>query len=145
MNKMLDKAMSKYADWGLVFLRFGIGIIFLVHGIGKLFGVGPVAAGIGGTSGYFAGLGIPAAVFFAWLVALVETFGGLFILLGLFTRYAALAISVEMLVAFFLVHWPKGFSIFNGGYEWPLILLMGSVTLVFSGAGKKLVLEHLIK
>ena len=138
--KMLNK-LSKYSDWSLVLLRIGIGVIFLVHGLGKLLSIGPYAAGIGGTAGYLASLGIPAALFFAWILALVETFGGVFILAGFLTRYAAAAIAIEMIVAIILVHLPKGFSVLNGGYEFPLLILLGAIALVLSGAGNKLVLE----
>jgi putative oxidoreductase len=138
---MLNKIFGEYASWHLLFLRFGVGLIFLIHGLGKLFNVGPAASGISGLAGFFVSLGIPIAIFFAWVVALVEVFGGLFILLGLFTRYSAILLSVDMVVAILLVHLSKGFSIANGGYEFALLLLLGAITLFFSGAGKKWVLE----
>ena len=142
---MFNKFFEKYSEWSFVFLRLGRGIIFFVHGIGKLFSIGPLAVGINGTAGYFISLGIPAALFFAWIIALVETFGGLAILLGIFTRYAAALIAVEVIVAAVLVHLPNGFSVLNGGYEWPLILLMVAITLLFVGGGRKLSLEKLLK
>jgi len=138
---MLNRMFEKYSDWALVFVRLSIGLVFFVHGIGKLFNVGPTAVGISGTATYFANLGIPEALFFAWIVALVETFGGLFIFVGLFTRYAALGIAIDMVVAILLVHLTNGFFVLNGGYEYPLVLLLGSIALLFSGGGKKLVLE----
>ena len=138
---MLNKLLGKYAGWHLLFLRLGIGLIFFVHGLGKLFNVGPAAAGISGVAGFFVSLGIPAAMFFAWVVALVETFGGLFVLLGLFVRCSAIFLAVDIAVAMFLVHLPNGFSILNGGYEFTLLLLLGAISLFFSGAGGKWVLE----
>ena len=140
-EKMLNKIMKKYLDWNLIFLRFGVGLIFLVHGLGKLLNVGPAALGLAKTSGFFATLGIPAAAVMAVVVALVETLGGAFLIVGLFTRFAALGLSINMLVAFLLVHLPKGFSIQKGGYEFVMLLFFGAVTLFFAGAGKKLVLE----
>ena len=49
-----------------------------------------------------------------------------------------------MIVAILLVHLPKGFSIQKGGYEFTLLLLLGSIALFLSGAGKKWVLERKI-
>lgn len=134
---MLDTMVKKYASWSTLFLRLGIGIIFLVHGVGKLLNVGPAALGIAGTANFFTSIGIPAPLFFAGVVALVETVGGAAVLLGLFTRYAALILAVDMLTALLVFHLPKGFSILNGGYEFVLLLLLGCASLLLSGAGKK--------
>ena len=141
----INKFLSNYSDWSVLFIRLGVGIIFLVHGLGKLFNIGPAALGIASTAGYFESLGIPASLFFAWVVALVETIGGLFILLGLFTRASALLVGIDIFVAIILVHIPNGFSVQNGGIEFPLLLFLGAISLVFSGAGKKLALEKAIR
>lgn len=134
---MLDRMIKKYASWSTLFLRLGVGIIFVVHGVGKLFAVGPTALGISGTANFFASLGIPAALFFAWVVALVETLGGAALLLGIFTRYAALLLAVDMLTALLVFHLSKGFSILNGGYEFVLLLLLANLSLLLNGAGQK--------
>lgn len=134
---MLDGMVKKYASWSTIFLRLGVGVIFLVHGVGKLFNIGPTALGITGTTNFFAGLGIPVPLFFALVVALVETFGGAAVLLGILTRYAALLLAIDMLAALLIFHLPKGFSILNGGYEFVLLLLLGCLSLLLSGAGKK--------
>lgn len=137
--------LAKHSDWAVLFVRLAVGVVLLVHGLGKLFAIGPTAVGIAGFSGMLLGLGVPAAVFFAWVVALVETVGGLFILVGFWTRLSALLIAVDMLVAALLVHIPNGFSLANGGYEFVLVLFLASVSLVFSGAGKKWVLERTLR
>lgn len=134
---MLDDMVKRYASWSTLSLRLGVGIIFLVHGVGKLFAIGPTALGISGTANFFAGLGIPAVMFFAWVVALVETLGGVALLLGIFTRYAAALLAVDMLTALLVFHLPKGFSILNGGYEFVLLLLLANLSLFLSGAGQK--------
>ncbi len=137
----LSKIFSKYSDWSLIFLRLAVGIVFFVHGIGKLFNIGPAALGIINTTGFFSSLGIPAAGFFAWVVAIVETFGGLFILIGLLTRLSALLLAIDMLVAITLVHLNNGFNISKGGYEFTLVLLLSCIALIFSGAGKILAVD----
>ncbi len=130
----LNKIFSKYSDWSLIFLRLGIGIVFLVHGVQKLLSVS-------GTAGFFAQLGIPAPLLFTWIVTLVEAVGGLFLIIGFLTRWSALLLSINILVAIFLVHLKNGFFAANGGYEFALVLLLGALALLFSGPGKKLALE----
>lgn len=82
----------------------------------------------------FATVGIPA--FFAYLVAYVELLGGLAVILGVLSRYAAGLISVVMLVALFKVHWPNGYGLQNGGYEYVLALLLMALAIITLGAGK---------
>lgn len=72
----------------------------------------------------------------AFLAGSAEFFGGLFILLGLLTRPAAVALSFTMLVAIFSVHFANGLFMANNGYEFGLALLAASVSLAISGAGK---------
>ncbi len=134
---MFTDVFKKYSDFGPVFLRFSLGIIFLVHGVGKLLNVGPAAGGIAGTAGFFASIGIPAALFFTWVVALVETFGGLFLLIGFWIRLSALLLAIDMLVAFLFVHVSNGFNAAKGGFEFVFILFFGLLALLVRGAGKK--------
>ena len=61
-------------------------------------------------------------------------FGGILVLLGLFTRYAALAILINMLVAIWKVHWNNGLLGANG-YQFPLCLAAMCFTLICYGAG----------
>lgn len=92
---MLD-TLGKYGDWGPVLLRFWLGVAFIVAGVSKfldLSGTGQMFAG------WFGGLGMSLAV----LVAAVELLGGLGLLLGVWTRVAALFLSIVMLVAIITV------------------------------------------
>lgn len=126
---------SRSASYGPLAIRIGIGVVYFVHGIGKLAAVGPAAAGIGGTTGFFASLGIPAPGLFAWVVALVETFGGLAILLGVLTRYAAALVAIDALVATVIYHAPNGFVVTGNGLEFTLVNFFAALALVFLGAG----------
>lgn len=117
---------------GPLLVRLGVGIVMIVHGAGKLFSVGPAAMPITTLTDLIANHGLPAASLFAWLVAIVELGGGLLVLFGLFTRYAALAIAINMLVATVLVHLPKGYL----KSEATLVLFLAALSLVASGAGK---------
>lgn len=137
--RWLNSTFERYDDRALFFLRLGVGIIFLVHGLGKLLAIGPFASGIEGTAAYFESFGIPAALLAAWIAALIETLGGLSVILGLWTRLAALLLSLNMFVAILVVHLPQGFYKSNG--EFPLLLLLASLTLLFAGAGRRWALK----
>ena len=105
-------------------LRIGAGLLFMQHGLQKLLGwfggVGPNGASVQLMSQF-------------GLAGVIETFGGLLIVLGLLTRPVALLMALEMLVAFFQFHFPRGgFPIENGG-EVPLLYML--VWLFFAGNG----------
>ena len=118
------------APWGIALLRVVTGIIFLMHGQQKMF-----EFGIGGVTGMMTGLGVPAPGLMAIIVTLVELVGGIALILGAFTRIAALLVAIDVLVAFFLVHMPNGFFASNGGVELVLMLATAGVTLVLTGPG----------
>jgi putative oxidoreductase len=125
--------MDKSNTWGPLFVRLAVGIVMTIHGAGKLFGIGPAVLPIEQFTGFIANLGLPAASLFAWLVAIVEFGGGILLLLGLLTRYAALAVAIDMFVATVLLHYP------NKGYlasELTIVLCLVALSLVVSGAGK---------
>jgi putative oxidoreductase len=86
-------------------LRIVTGFLFMPHGAQKLFGL---FGGFGGQPG-------AAAPLFSLmgLAGILEFFGGLFVLFGLFTRPVALILSGQMAVAYFMAHLPRGF--------WPLL------------------------
>ena len=94
-------------EWGFLALRAALGVIFLAHGSQKLFGWFG-GYGFAGTVEYFSSqLGIPAPL--GALAILTEFFGGLAVLLGVFTRTAALGLTVTMVVAALKVHLAHGF------------------------------------
>lgn len=118
------------APWGIALLRVVTGIIFLMHGQQKLF-----EFGIGGVTGMMTGMGVPAPGFMALVVTLVELVGGIALILGAFTRIAAILVAIDVLVAFFLVHLPNGFFVAAGGVELVLILATAGVALFLTGPG----------
>ena len=126
---LFQSPSRRQIDTALAVLRVALGAIFIAHGGQKLF-----VYGLDGVAGSFGQMGIPAADFLGPLVAFVEFFGGIAIVLGLLTRLAALGVGVTMLVAILTVHLKQGF--FNpGGIEFPLALLASAAALVLTGAG----------
>lgn len=124
---------NKISQWSLTLLRVVLGVIFLYHGSAKLF----VKGALPGTSQFFSAIGIPLANYAAVLVAFVEFFGGILLILGLATRWTAVVIIFEMLVAFFKVHLKQGFMITPQayGYEFILLILTALVVVLVNGAG----------
>ena len=124
-------ANNKISKWTLTLLRVVLGVIFTYHGYLKLFVVG----GLPGTAGFFAQVGIPMANYAAVVVAFAEFFGGLFLLLGMVTKWTALVLIFEMLIAFFMAHLKNGLLVSKGGYEFVLLILAGLVVVLVNGAG----------
>jgi putative oxidoreductase len=109
-----------WRDVAYTLLRVCVGYILFMHGWSKLTG-----AGVAGVSAYMAKQGLEPSVLFAIAAIFLETVGGICILLGLFTRFFAAALAIEIGIAFLVVHLAKGFSVSKGGFEY--VLLMGVV------------------
>lgn len=115
----MSKIPAGFPDISLSLLRAAAGLLFWQHGAQKLFGW------LGGDQ--------VALVSLFGLAGVLEFFGGLAILVGLFTRPIAFLLSGEMAVAYFMVHLPQGFwPIQNGG---ELAALFSFVFLLLSAVG----------
>lgn len=125
---MIDNHLAPY---GAVLLRVSMGVLFILHGIYlKVF-----LFGMEGFSQYFAQLGLPS--WFAWLVMLYETIGGLALILGVYARWVALFLGVHLLFAAYLGHWSNGwlFTAEGGGYEYPVFWAIACFALALLGSG----------
>ena len=111
-------------------LRFGIGIIIFVHGYGKVMGPGPA-----GVTGMFTRMAFPAPDAMAYIAIFFETIGTLGVAIGLFTRFFAAALAIEMLVIMLAAHISKGFSVGAGGYEYVLLLGLVYFYIAIRGGG----------
>lgn len=116
-------------------LRVPAGIIFAAHGAQKLFGWFG-GYGLTGTAGWMESIGLTPGLPLAVLAGSAEFFGGLLLLLGLFTRPTALVLAFTMLIAIVSVHLPNGLFMSNNGYEFGLALLAISISLLASGGGR---------
>ena len=131
---MLSKWFKGAKGLAPLVIRIVLGIIFIAHGSQKLFGAFG-GHGVAGMVMFMKQLGANPPILWAWIVTLVEFFGGLGVLFGLLTRWAALGLAVNMVVAIVLVHAKNGFFS-PGGFEYPLALIALSLALLFWGPGK---------
>ena len=119
--------------YGPAVLRLAIGAIFVAHGAQKLFGIWG-GGGIDGTTAFFTQLGLSPAQPLAILVGVVEFAGGLLLIGGVLTLFAALALTIDMLVAVWKVHLAGGFFL-PAGFEFNLALIAALVSLMLTGPG----------
>jgi putative oxidoreductase len=112
--------------------------VFLFHGAHKtgLLGEKSFAEAIEGAVGAAEKVGFAPPELWGYALAFTELIGGLCLVIGLMTRYAALSLGFIMVVAAVKVHGPNGFSIQEGGMEYNLVLLAGCLALLVQGAGK---------
>lgn len=135
MKALIKRITHSTAGVSTLALRVPVGIIFMAHGAQKLFGWFG-GYGLEGTGQWMASMGMEPGVLMAFMAGSAEFFGGLFILLGLLTRPAAVALAFTMVVAIASVHLSNGLFMSNHGYEYALALLAASVSLALSGSGK---------
>ena len=112
----IGKYTTRYGDYFYFAFRIIIGFVFMLHGAQKIFG----------SFGGLAGDGAAVALFSfpAGLAGIIELFGGALIIIGLFTRWAALIGAIEMLIAYFLIHIPAGWvPLMVGGNNGELVVL----------------------
>jgi len=128
------KFLNSFQPLGLLALRIALGLIFLTHGYPKLTrAAGPMQA-------MFVQHGLPAQL--VYVAGVLETFGGILLILGLFTRGAALLFVIEMAVAIVKVHSVHGVMALHE-YEFPLALAAASLALATVGAGVASI-DHLL-
>ena len=136
---MFQKLLSTSNDFALTILRVVLGIVFFAHGSQKMLGWFG-GYGFSGTMNFFThDMHVPAVL--AFLAIAAEFFGGLGLLIGLLTRIAAFGVTMNMLVAIFMVHLPNGlFMNWSGqqkgeGIEYHLLVLAMTVGIMMRGAG----------
>ena len=110
-------------------IRITVGAILLVHGWGK------IANGIAPLANYLGRAGLTPPTPLAYVVYINETVGAVCIILGLFTRFFAASIAIELAVALWLVHAAKGFGASAGGYEYVLMWGIVMFAIALRGGG----------
>jgi putative oxidoreductase len=128
------KFLNSFQSIGLLVLRIALAVIFFTHGYPKLAHANP------GMQAMFVQHGLPAQL--VYVAGVLETFGGLLLLVGLFTRAAALLLAIEMCVAIAKVHIGHGIMLVHD-YEFPLVLAAACFVLATVGAAAAS-LDHLL-
>ena len=129
-----DNIAATWSDSLLLVGRVFLGWLFLASGYGKL-------GNIAGTTAYFTSLGMSPPEFWAWFAGIAELVLGAALILGIATRYAALATFVWVLVATAIAHryWTYPAAQQTGQYNNWLknIAIMGGALYAFvAGAGR---------
>ncbi len=124
---MIDTRTAPYAAF---ILRLSLGVLFLAHFGLKFFVFTPA-----GTAQFFQSLGLPGAL--AYLTMAAELIGAIALILGVYTRFVAIALIPILLGAIVTVHWSAGFFFTNanGGWEFPAFWIIGLLALALVGDG----------
>ncbi|MCC5941933.1 MAG: DoxX family protein [Balneolaceae bacterium] len=120
----MTQLSSRNSDFALLLLRVGVGVIFIIAGWGKL-------TGIEGTQQFFGNIGIPLPAIMAWVVAIVEFFGGILVLFGAYAKIPYLLLAITMAVALFTTKLGGEFS----AARLDMMLLLTTLALFFLGSG----------
>jgi putative oxidoreductase len=120
------KSLNALQPLALLLLRVAFGVIFMSHGYPML------AHRTSGAQALFVQHGLPG--YFVYVSGVLELFGGGLLLLGLFTRGAALLLAAEMVFLMWKVNAPHSYLAVNE-YAYPLVLAAGCFALATTGAG----------
>ncbi len=124
-------AVGEYAE---PILRIALGGVLIPHGLQKLFGMFG-GMGFARNTELFDKLGYTPGVFWGTLVGCTELIGGILLVIGLFTRFAAAAVLIFMLTA---IHFTsaKGFFWGAGGMEYPILIGVCALFFLIRGGGR---------
>lgn len=124
---MTDTRTDHYAA---LLLRVSLGALFLAHAGLKLF-----VFTLAGTAQFFGSVGLPPAL--AYVTITAELLGGIALVLGLWTRVVAIALTPILLGAIFTVHGTAGFFFDNahGGWEYPAFWIIALIVQAMLGDG----------
>jgi putative oxidoreductase len=116
---------------GVALLRVSLGVMFLAHSIVLKW----LTYGLAGTAAFFVGVGLPAWLAYATFAG--EAVGGLLLVLGIAVRPVALILTLPLLGAVIWVHGANGwvFTAANGGWEYPVYLVILCLAQFLLGAG----------
>jgi len=135
---MVKRLMDTSNDVSLTTLRVVLGVAFFAHGAQRMLGWFG-GDGFQGTMGAYSRMGIPTPV--GLLIICAQFFGGLGLIVGLFTRIASLGVVGLMIGAIFMIHLQHGFFMNwmgtqkGEGIEFHLLALAMAAALLLRGAG----------
>jgi putative oxidoreductase len=133
MRMLALSPMERLAGLAPLIVRVVVGVIMAAHGLQKLM-MGPANFG-----GFLAQLGVPSPTLMGYVVTFVELVGGVGLVVGLFSRLAALLLTINLTVAILLVKVNVGLIAppeAGAGAELDLALIAGFLTILFVGPGR---------
>ena len=132
---------AQLSEVALLAVRLIVGIIVAAHGWEKLTVIGPANFG----QGLLAPNGVPLPIFMGYVVTFTEVLGGTLLIVGLLLRLAALALTINLIIATLLVNIHVGLLSSTGGVgaELPLALIAGFLAILSAGPGR-LSLDYLL-
>jgi putative oxidoreductase len=121
---------SRTAPYAVLLLRLVIGSLFLAHAGLKIF-----VFTTAGFVKYLAGLGMPE--WMAYAIIALEVAGGLALIFGVYARWVALVLAIELIGTIVTVHAAKGFVFTSpgGGWEFPALWAAAAIALALIGDG----------
>lgn len=118
--------------YAVALLRISLGIIYLAHGVL----LKPLTIGLPDVVGFFESLGLPG--WLAYVTVAAEAVGGTMLVLGIYGRWVAVALTPTLIGAIIWVHaasgWP--FNAPSGGWEYPAYLIVLSIAQFLLGDGR---------
>ncbi len=114
-----------FYDWAILALRIVVGVILIAHGL-------PKWRDMKGAADWMGSLGLRPGVLFASAAAFIEVIGGLALILGFFTQFAALLVLAQFLFIVLKVNRAKGLK---NGYELDLMIASAAAVLATTGGG----------
>lgn len=115
-----------WSEWSIFLGRLILGILMIIHGWPKI-------KNLKGTAEWFSNSGFKPGKFWAFIVAVLEFFGGIFLIFGFLTPIITLLLIIEFLVIIIwkiLKHEPIN------SFELDLLILVLSLILLFNGSGE---------
>jgi putative oxidoreductase len=121
---------SRTAPYAALLLRLTLGLLFLAHASLKMFVFTPA-----GTAKFFGSVGLPSEL--GYIVIAAEVLAGIALILGIWTRFVAIAATPILLGAIFTVHGAAGFFFnnANGGWEYPAFWTIALIVQALLGDG----------
>jgi len=131
MTQAVDIALGRHRDRAIGLFRVVIGFLFGLHGTAKLFGWPATKTGV-----------VPFGSWPYWWAGVIEVVVGVLVMIGLFTRIAALLGSGTMAFAYFTEHQPAGLLPIQNGGELAVLYCFAFFLLAFTGGGAFAVQRH---
>lgn len=129
MNTLFEKLANQFSPFLLLLTRVAVGYMFLLHGTAKFFEFPVSMTGGNGSVPLFSLFGV---------AGVLEIVGGIFLILGLFTRLTSFILAGQMAVAYFMFHASSGglFNPMGNKGEAAALFCMAFLLLWHTGAGK---------